>query len=102
MRAVFVSNARTKRRTCPVCKTVLDGAAGMRMDGPLAIAEPQPGNITLCAVCQSILIVTAVSFRVAVSADIDRLDPDVRKILLELQQQMAMAAAAATVSSWPM
>jgi hypothetical protein len=80
---VFVHTARTRRRTCPACQTPLDAATSLSLDA----ADPQPtlspGDLTGCAGCGTILVVTRAGFRVATDKDLSTLDPKLRAILLQ-------------------
>jgi hypothetical protein len=78
---VFVHTARTRRRTCPACQTRLDAATGLS----LTDRQPtlSPGDVTACAGCGTILVVTREGFRVATDKDLSTVDPKLRAILLQ-------------------
>jgi hypothetical protein len=90
-REAFVFTDRTPPRSCPACQRVLDGATGVSVDP----AEPQPrpatGDITVCAYCHSVLVYTTDGFRVAGDADLERLEPDLRELVLAFIAQARRA-----------
>lgn len=58
MKMKFGTTFITEDDKCPVCKQVLDGAFGTRTrDGGPTEEGPQPGDISMCAHCVSLLIV---------------------------------------------
>jgi len=78
---IFIKMDRTRLRHCPTCRARLDGATGLSKD-PADQARMKPGDVTVCAYCSSVLVVTADGFRLAVEADLADVDPDLRTILL--------------------
>lgn len=63
--------------TCPDCGTRIDASTSITEGGPV----PKPGDLTLCAECQSVLTFTSVEPLVlerAERADLEALPPETR------------------------
>jgi hypothetical protein len=89
-RRVYVNTMRVVPRMCPVCRTALDGATSLVLDTPPAAPPiPQPGDITACATCGSLLLFTEDGFAVADEGVIASCDPAVQKILRGFQEFQA-------------
>jgi hypothetical protein len=79
----FIHTARTAPRPCPACHTVLDAATSASLDP----ADPQPrigiGDLTVCADCGAVLVLTEIGFRFGTEADLATIDPLLSVLLLE-------------------
>ena len=71
---------RTRARPCPVCREVLDAATPATIDDPTP-PRMRPGDLTRCAFCSAVLVVTYAGFRLATDADLETLPPELRRIL---------------------
>ena len=83
----FVFTEHTDARTCPACARVLDGATGVSLDPD----DPRPricvDAVTVCVYCGTILVVTTIGFRIATDAELDGVDPKLRRLLMEFPRQ---------------
>lgn len=76
-----IASARTAPRACPVCRRRLDAFTSVSLDP----ANPRPtlkiDDLTQCAYCGTILIVTTIGFRIPAEVDLDALDPVLRALV---------------------
>jgi hypothetical protein len=81
-RSVFIQSGPTAPRSCPVCRRTLDAYTSLSVDP----SNPRPvmtiDDLTRCAYCAAVLVVTTIGFRVATDADLVGLDDDLRRVLL--------------------
>jgi hypothetical protein len=82
-RDAFIHTARTPPRRCPACRVVLNAATGVSLDPADAHPEIKIGDVTACAECEAVLVVTTIGFRVATDADLAALDPTLRRLVTE-------------------
>jgi hypothetical protein len=86
-RDAFVHTHDTPAHPCPVCHARLDAATG------ISLSDPRPtlkvGDITCCAYCRAILVVTTLGFRLATDEDLADVEPTLRRVLFEFSQQRA-------------
>ena len=84
-RHAFIHQAETQPRECPACHRVLTAATGV------STAETRPtigiGDVSCCAYCGAVLVVTTLGFRLASDADLARLAPLARQILFEMSNE---------------
>ena len=83
----FLHTARTDDRACPVCARLLDAATGVSLDAKDRAPQLSIDDLTCCAYCRTILVVTTLGFRVATAAEIDAIDPKLRQLLLAFVQE---------------
>lgn len=82
-RPAYVYTSRPAARSCPACARVLDAATGVSLDPADRAPAPSPGDVTCCAYCGTILVYAAEGFRLATSADLDGLELELRRLMLE-------------------
>jgi hypothetical protein len=85
-REAFIHTARTEVRICPACSAQHDAATGVSLEPGDTHPELRVGNLTACSRCGTILIVTTIGWRPATDEEIDRLDPDLKRLLREFVQ----------------
>jgi hypothetical protein len=83
LRPAFIFTTKVEGRTCPACQCVLDGSTGVSLDQKDTHPVLGLGDITCCAYCGTILVCTTLGFRMATDADLEKLDPDLRKLTYE-------------------
>jgi len=82
-RPAVVHTDRTAPRPCPTCAATLDAFTAISIDPEHPTPALAVNDITRCDHCSSVLVVTTIGFRLATDADLDRLDPDLRRLVLE-------------------
>jgi len=71
------------RSRCPNCDKMLDGATGVVAEGRKDLA-PVPGDITVCAYCQTILLFdSGLKFRLPTFAEMAELAHDPRIVAIK-------------------
>lgn len=71
---------RLAARFCPSCQRRLDAVTSATVgDRPDTAPVPEPGDVTICAYCGAVLVMTTDSFRLATQAEVDAL-PDLTKM----------------------
>lgn len=73
---------------CPTCKTGLDGATLLSTNKDQKAAIPEPGDLTMCAYCNTYLVVTEEGFRIATNEEVQRIDSELIRVLQEFSKRM--------------
>ena len=73
----------TLARPCPICGVVLNAYTSVSVDPAYRRPTMKADDLTRCAYCSGVLVVTTIGFRVATDADLADMDPDMRRVLLE-------------------
>jgi len=82
---VFVRSGRDDRaRECPVCHRICDAFQQLSLEPEPAVMM-KPGDITTCAYCGTLLMVTTIGWRPATDEEIAALPPTLRKIVTEYE-----------------
>ena len=81
--AFTATNADAPPRRCPVCHETLDAYTSISVDPADPCPTMKPDDVTRCASCAVVLVVTTIGFRLATDDDLARLDPDLLPILTE-------------------
>lgn len=59
---VSENQVKTKRYECPTCHAIIDGASCITDAAPV---QPEPGHLSVCANCASILVYTETDLELA-------------------------------------
>lgn len=86
-RPAWIHTVRLPPRPCLVCRKPLDAATGASTDPADPQPRPAPGDVTVCAYCDTPLVFTDTGFRFATDADLDSLDPPLRTLITDWIQQ---------------
>jgi hypothetical protein len=78
----WVSTHRTVARACPACGRSLNAATGVSLDVADQVPEMGDGDITTCAYCGAVSVVTGDALRLATDDDLARLPEELRHIAL--------------------
>jgi hypothetical protein len=78
-RNAWIHTAQTEARPCPACGRVCDAATGVSLDDPRPTL--QIGDLSVCAYCRAVLVVTTIGWRLATQTEFDRLDPALRQLI---------------------
>jgi hypothetical protein len=70
-----------RSRECPVCHRVCDAYTAVSVDADDPVPSMKPGDVTLCAYCGTILMVTTIGWRPATEAEVADLSPNLRTLL---------------------
>lgn len=77
-----ISQGPLGNHPCPACHKILAGFSAVSDEGH---ARPEPGTITLCAYCRTVLVfLDDMSFRVATDAEVASLPPLAKRMYREL------------------
>jgi RNase P subunit RPR2 len=77
---------RARKQQCPVCETVLNAATNPFDDG-----HPEPGDITVCVVCRTVLVFgEAMDFRLATAEEISEVVPELVEIAHQLSKKYSI------------
>src|SRR5262245_56258377 len=81
-RKAFVESHVEPVRACPNCRAELNAATSTTLDAqPDAARTMTVGDVSVCAYCSAILVVTDAGFRLATQAEFDQLDPVLRRLV---------------------
>jgi hypothetical protein len=78
----YVSTHRTIDRTCPACGRSLNAATGVSVDAADQNPQMSDGDITTCAYCGAVSVVTGDALRLATDDDLARLPDELRHLAL--------------------
>jgi hypothetical protein len=92
-RPVFLHDARTRARRCPICLHETDAAVALSVNPADPHPAMQAGAVTVCVYCGAVLVVLDESFRLATDTDVAELDPDLRTILFDLSAKHSRHAS---------